>query len=672
MTAPAFVHSPVVIQTIEENGKLLASLPTFVNETTSERYILWSGVRLFCEQLHRLRYCNGDQVIYVVDNDYKVILPPRIKYSHRPLVIVSDTKPGAKYLVPKDPLHHVKRDLHNYETFVSSGCLRITESRDRFLKAMATVEYLREMLLDRIAQDCDDGVIGDTRDSQDQRTILVDTIRKIDIQLGQNDLSNRCQLLLQSDSDRWECPLPRLFLVLPWNFDHWDAADTSTHQFRLFFLCEPVHRHNPKDPHNSHIHLSHHSGYDIHKPLEFLHRYGAYALTILEMVKHGHSHKTLQVSKLQTFEILSHYGTRGGNNSNNSGNGTDGQQGHTPLLPARDHAVSESNLRPLVDSAIAYIENLLQAGKGYDSHCNRRCNTQTRLNKTELWQMKTYLLSSTTLKKHQHDLHHHGVGDLLLSARGFAHCKWMCRHHWQEANRDLGAMEQLGIEDCNGANEFKFDKRSGTLSLRIDSVARARQWAVALKKTGYQMELFVRVDDPVASATADVYEMVSLLTGPGVGYVLRIDGNTPSMNKMMATWNIFESCCKDGHYSPVVVHGCPSRIETSIYLKGYEGPNYRLLVQGDQVEATAVDWDDLRDDFFKAVVPLLDRGYHSDTIVGASRDHAMQQLTVALAKHSPLEMSAVDVYDSDNYGWIGRLVARDGVVHSGDIQGFLV
>ncbi|KAG0307896.1 hypothetical protein BGZ99_001332, partial [Dissophora globulifera] len=103
-------------------------------------------------------------------------------------------------------------------------------------------------------------------------------------------LQSRVQAVLTQTFELHEYPIPRLFIVLPQDPSGWDAVNTFSNKFRLYFLCEcgehtRLANSKTKIPH--HIHLAKHEGYEINRPSEFFRQYGPYVLTILKMLQLG-------------------------------------------------------------------------------------------------------------------------------------------------------------------------------------------------------------------------------------------------------------------------------------------------------------------------------------------------------------------------------------------------
>ncbi|KAI8358971.1 hypothetical protein B0O80DRAFT_423971 [Mortierella sp. GBAus27b] len=99
-------------------------------------------------------------------------------------------------------------------------------------------------------------------------------------------LQNRVQALMTQTNKLQDCPIPRLFIVLPQDTSSWDPVNLFSNRFRLHFLCECGEHTKSENSKIAHyIHLAKHEGYEIKQPVEFFEQYGQYALTILKMLK---------------------------------------------------------------------------------------------------------------------------------------------------------------------------------------------------------------------------------------------------------------------------------------------------------------------------------------------------------------------------------------------------
>lgn len=164
---------------------------------------------------------------------------------------------------------------------------------------------------------------------------MLDELQEYKQQLPEWEYYNNCAHLFHELENIWCYPTTNLFIVLPLDLDFWDDSDSSTHLFRIYFLCGTSWQEDGLDDVPQHVHISNHPGYSLNRSNEFLQVYGDQALRVLQMVKYGYSEGVIKVPSLDTFEIL--YGC------------------DTDITGSQ---LSESNIGPLVDLAINYLQTL--------------------------------------------------------------------------------------------------------------------------------------------------------------------------------------------------------------------------------------------------------------------------------------------------------------------------
>ncbi|KAI9235069.1 MAG: hypothetical protein BYD32DRAFT_470790 [Podila humilis] len=115
---------------------------------------------------------------------------------------------------------------------------------------------------------------------------------------------NICLNMFYGEQTKWDYATSTLFFVLPSDLDSWRDADTSTHQFRLYFLCD-----NRKEDFTfsrmpQYVHLFDHPGYNLLDPQIFLEEYGDYALRVLQMLKNGCPIAIYEIPPIDSGKIL--------------------------------------------------------------------------------------------------------------------------------------------------------------------------------------------------------------------------------------------------------------------------------------------------------------------------------------------------------------------------------
>ncbi|KAG0319082.1 hypothetical protein BGZ99_005290 [Dissophora globulifera] len=130
-----------------------------------------------------------------------------------------------------------------------------------------------------------------------EQDVLLDRAIQIRMMQTQNQvlsrlalIQNQVQAAITQSYEMHEFPIPRLFIVLPkTTMRRRDKLKKPfVNQFQLFFLCE-CGEHTSVEGSNipNEIHLAKHEGYDIDTPREFFERYGAYVLTLMNILQFG-------------------------------------------------------------------------------------------------------------------------------------------------------------------------------------------------------------------------------------------------------------------------------------------------------------------------------------------------------------------------------------------------
>ncbi|KAG0026565.1 hypothetical protein BGZ81_006250 [Podila clonocystis] len=120
--------------------------------------------------------------------------------------------------------------------------------------------------------------------------------------------------MFYGDHGKWDYATSKLFVVLPSDLESWDDNNPSTHQFRLYFLCD--------------------NRYILKQPQEFFKKYGDYVLRLLQLVRLGYSDNAYDIPAIDTFNILWKYKTHAGGN------------------------INRNTIRSLIEKAIAYIQKI--------------------------------------------------------------------------------------------------------------------------------------------------------------------------------------------------------------------------------------------------------------------------------------------------------------------------
>lgn len=242
------------------------------------------------------------------------------------------------------------------------------------------------MLSDEIQRLTRAGILAQGANGFDRGQIL-DTLQYEHQRISAWDDQNIGSHILNGVNNPWDYPGPRLFIVLPSDLEAWVDSDPTTHQFRLYFLCDISELDYVQGAKSQYIHLLNHPRYNLRRVQEFFVGFGEYVLQVLRMVQRGHVDDKYVVPPLGTDEILW----------------------------SLDSAITSSRLlgsiEVLVRKAIAYIEGMSRT-KWNDPALTRSQNVA----------VKTFL----DVKKEGGD---NKEGDLHRYINDDQHVFWRCRAH---------------------------------------------------------------------------------------------------------------------------------------------------------------------------------------------------------------------------------------------------
>ncbi|KAF9381802.1 hypothetical protein CPB97_007571, partial [Podila verticillata] len=229
------------------------------------------------------------------------------KYRHRPLRIEHD--PDEEYTVVyidghedwSDSYQHNGNDISSpVDLFAPLGRLVTTTMyhfdrlklapnavRATFLQLVANARYYHELLVKEI-EGLDEFSFRVQFGERD-RALIMTQLRELEEQVPDWDYRNVYYNMFYRVQTKWDYATSKLFIVLPSDLKSWDDADSSTHLFRLYFLCDNRMDVVARSGLQQHVHLSNHPGYNLLQPQEFFCKYGDYVLRLLELVKHGYS-----------------------------------------------------------------------------------------------------------------------------------------------------------------------------------------------------------------------------------------------------------------------------------------------------------------------------------------------------------------------------------------------
>ncbi|KAF9199790.1 hypothetical protein BGZ49_010055 [Haplosporangium sp. Z 27] len=297
---------------------------------------------------------------------------------------------------------------------------------------------------------------------QKQMDSKQDQILKIQQQTANHiaNIQSRVQALLVQTYELHECPIPRLFIVLPKTVTVLDKLKKPfVNQYRLYFLCECGTHTMSKDDKTLHeVHLAKHEGYDLSEPKEFFEKFGPYVLTLLYMIKYGVVAAGLVVPPLNHFKIAENI---------------DSAQEYLSFI--------KSNISPLVNDTIKYLKEIKSNGDN-QSNINSEGGQSSfdsleALEGADLRQLKNYLNVEDQDRV---------LGNLYRIITQEGHVKWVCFDHYRANYR--GSSIQF-LLDFVKANDGEYITETGEIKITITSSTLAKHFYNALVKARGIQEL---------------------------------------------------------------------------------------------------------------------------------------------------------------------------------------
>lgn len=266
------------------------------------------------------------------------------------------------------------------------------------------------------------------------------------------------------------------FLVLPDGLSTWNL-DPTTHQFRLYFLCDTVLDNTNKQPSlPQHKHLSNHPWYNLDRPQEFFQAFGSLTLALLKMVRRGASHYGNQIPPLDTFEIL------------------------WKLEPEMtSHCITKDTIGSLVDKSISYLQGPPVA----------KCEVQF------FWIMKNAAIKDFLVVPDGSNC----LGELYQSSYPLNKQRWTCQQHGYQ-QLPPGALEALidFVQGCGG----HVDIQQASLSIELCFRHQAEQLYFLIKNTEQRMDISIALG-------WDLDELLRYLMDAKL-YRVKLDGVTHNMH----------------------------------------------------------------------------------------------------------------------------------------------
>ncbi|KAG0094898.1 hypothetical protein BGZ93_006583 [Podila epicladia] len=424
-------------------------------------------------------------------------------------------------------------------------------------------------------------------DGKNQSQIL-EELSDLEKQVPGWDYRNICWNMLNKERNRLEFVPPTLYIVLPSDPDSWIDSDPSTHQFRLFFLCDIKNEKGAVEDLLQHMHVANHPGYIIKQPQEFFQVYGDYSLRLLRMVKYGYYDELYEIPQLETFKILWNCDS-----------------------DVVGHHLTMDTFGPLVDKAIAHLEEMSLPTR----------NKELTLTRKESVAIETFL-----------EVHEDGdtEGNLYQHIKSGDVIRWICHTHVYQ-RFDQSAMKDL--------KKFVFDRgghidlRHSTLEVELGSQVEADQFLTLLTSTKHTFDISLKLDWKASRSYARVLCLGIAKTGTAI---LEIDGISldiiPQGRVQYAT-NLFSDAFIAGDgLQLITLHNYPRPQEQCFHF-------YDFSLQSTLPSTHLVySWEDLAEDVRK----FRDLVY--EVQVESDLNTAVRELQSALEKHGLFDVIAGAFY----------------------------
>ncbi|KAG0098263.1 hypothetical protein BGZ93_000635 [Podila epicladia] len=606
--APLKDAEPPALQAFEtKDGKPLQSLPAHFCPKTGDLCIFWQNLQNTFHGVDYVNYMprewdNAKRVLFMVDQHGDVLQPLRIRCIDQFTYKVFYHKHQGEL---KPALEFESRYLSWIGVSTEMEIAARTVPRIEFVELSGNGAYLHSKLMEqlRLLKEVgikvevngknEDQILNEMQDYQREGPVL--------------DYQNSCRNFL-SGADILE---PCRFLLLPEDLGSWDDSDATTHQFRLYFLCDIISLDPQQTNVPQHMHLSNHPGYKLNRPQEFFQKFGSYTLLMLRMAKQGDNYTSSVIPPLDTFEIL--WSLDPGVTSNH---------------------LTKDTIGPLIAKSISYLETLPVP----------KCGLEEWLEGWESTTIKDYLIleGSDTL------------GGLYRSTAIDNSWYWTCKEHGEQSLTPgtLNSLEDF-VRRCGG----HYNAQRASLRIDLRSREDTDELCTLLKNTEQRLDISIRIDWNMSRL--DLADFMKKITDTDVNH-LELDGVTQSMHPQgFAEYRsdlFYDHAEIGGKLGSVTLLHYPQPQEQYTYFASWRTRcvfwlHWKMTQQG-QAE-TRNWWADLRerkaDDFVKAIV-----GNPSE------RDsEAVKRLQDFLAKTRCQPVGSIGALRSS---WCGELDLQEGAL----------
>ncbi|KAG0046914.1 hypothetical protein BGZ83_007942 [Gryganskiella cystojenkinii] len=295
--------------------------------------------------------------------------------------------------------------------------------------------------------------------SSDKSLVVMQQKALISIQSAQ--IHSYIHAVMTKNYEIHDCPIPRLFVVVPQNPDRWNNKNPLSNKFRLHFLCEcgvPSNSGCQSTMIPNKTHLANHEGYQIERQTEFFRKFGPYVLTILKMLKYGVIVANMVAPGLTRLV-----------------------HSVTPAVTSNALIKQKSQIGSWIDQAIDQVERIQKdyARVARAGHSNKSSDFDDieLLEGADLRHLASFLRDQPSDR---------AVGNLYRSTTQTGQVKWVCKEHFREDHQEKDEMAfKEEVEAANGT----FDENKGRVEVQFLSKASARRFYVMMSKTTCIQEL---------------------------------------------------------------------------------------------------------------------------------------------------------------------------------------
>ncbi|KAI9233713.1 MAG: hypothetical protein BYD32DRAFT_118620 [Podila humilis] len=444
--APSSDSEVPLLQALETKvGEPHRQLPAQICSETGDWCIFWQDVQNAfpgVDFVGEILRSGENRVLFMVGQDGDVIRPLRIR--------CLDLKVYRVIYLPQGQLPPTLEFECLYHTWFTASKNEEKsakrEERSVFLEISGNAGYHHSKLQDQLQLMMGIGVRAEV-DGKTEEQILAEL----------QEYRQKCPVWDYQNSGinvllRENFLAPSRFLVLPADLRSWVDSDPTTHNFRLYFLCDII-KDDSEDalpstlPENKH--LSNHPGYNLIRPQEFFQVYGGYTLVMLKMAKQGFVFDNSEFLTLDTFGIL-----------------WDLEADVTSSHVIRD------TIGLLIDKSIDYLQKLPMP----------RCGDVEWLKGRASAAIKDFL----DVPKDSNPL-----GGLYRCTNAGDTRHWICKKHKQQWLLP-GTQEALMdfVQGCGG----QVDIQRASLGITLQSREQVDKLCTLLKNTNQQMEVSINID----------------------------------------------------------------------------------------------------------------------------------------------------------------------------------